>query len=149
MFNSDLNFPNGCKAIWENGLACKKNNDSLMYHHCSSLYPSYWGNTYYNQCTYYYFSGGLQNQQLLTQMTVYPNPVNNKLMLDFNAESGLNLNLSIQDLTGRTVLEQKNISLNAGENKHEINISALQPGAYSLIMETGNTRSSRIIMIEP
>ena len=64
-----------------------------------------------------------------TKIDIYPNPVNEILNLDLS-NNELIERLSIYDVTGKTVLEIKDIS------NHQINVSSLEKGVYIIDIKT-------------
>jgi uncharacterized repeat protein (TIGR01451 family) len=73
-------------------------------------------------------------------VTVYPNPVKNNLVLDFISEKNLDMQLQIINAEGKILLYRK-IEVVEGESKQTINASALSAGNYfiKLISSEGET----------
>jgi hypothetical protein len=66
---------------------------------------------------------------------IYPNPVNNMLNISFNQKQFTsNIQLSIIDVNGRTVITNKVTNSN---DAHSINVSTLKPGLYILKISDG------------
>lgn len=71
-------------------------------------------------------------------VNLYPNPAEDKIKF-----SGASVNeISIYDLTGKRVLEAKNIPNN------EVSVSALQTGIYQIVMKTENSISTQKLVIK-
>jgi uncharacterized repeat protein (TIGR01451 family) len=73
-------------------------------------------------------------------VTVYPNPVKNDLVLDFISEKNLDMQLQIVNAEGRMIFSGK-ITVAAGESKQTINASTFSTGSYfiKLISSEGET----------
>ena len=70
----------------------------------------------------------------------YPNPADDKVFLQLNASESVEAEITFMNVTGQTVLKQP-VSLHAGQNKHEIDVSDLIPGLYHLDLSTGRKGS--------
>ena len=73
----------------------------------------------------------LEDKSLLQ---LYPNPLKEKLNLEFIGTAQKVSRLEIQDITGKTVIA-KEITVSKGTNKIEINTSSLSHGIYFLKLE--------------
>ena len=60
---------------------------------------------------------------------VYPDPVTNDAVVQFNSFKASDYSLEVTDVTGR-VLEIKTGKVSTGENKIVINLSEYTPGMY-------------------
>jgi hypothetical protein len=74
---------------------------------------------------------GLNKLTGLSNVYVAPNPVVDEMSVFVNVETKQTANLSIIDVTGKTVL-QMTIALNAGNNKATISTASLSKGVYTL-----------------
>jgi len=73
--------------------------------------------------TYYYSLNSTSNPSLFgTDLVIYPNPVSNELQI---SGSNVNSNISILDISGKTILTQKNVG-------KTIDVSSLKEGIYFL-----------------
>lgn len=73
-------------------------------------------------------------------VSVYPNPFNQNLTLNIDAQSDEALSISIVDLAGRTVFEHA-AELNQGNNQLTLNkLEVLRSGVYFLNINTANGR---------
>lgn len=76
---------------------------------------------------------------------VYPNPANESITISFSANTSINQNVSISDLSGRVVI---NDVIPAGSLNHNVNIDGLNQGVYLLIIDFENSQSIQKIIIE-
>lgn len=65
----------------------------------------------------------------VNSFAVYPNPVKNKLTVYINAENSSLTELSMIDITGRTLLKQP-VQINKGINTISVNVPTLPSGTY-------------------
>ncbi len=88
---------------------------------------------------------GIEEQELLKEVNVYPNPTNGKFVLSFVAKEFQPSTIEIYDVLGKVVISQKN-SINAGFNEFTIDLSNQPNNVYilKLVSESGN-HVSRII----
>jgi hypothetical protein len=62
-------------------------------------------------------------------LKLYPNPANDKVSIEINTNENQNVTIEILDLMGRTIQKQVE-PIAIGNNKLEINLSALSSGLY-------------------
>lgn len=71
-----------------------------------------------------------------TTITIYPNPVNEEhLFLEFTAEEASDSELTIYNIDGK-IISRQTISVMFGENKHSLEIEALDSGLYYFNLTT-------------
>jgi len=73
----------------------------------------------------------------ITEMTIFPNPVNNEVNVDVALESSLNGKVEIYNCIGATVIAQPAM-FNSGSNRVSLDVSSLAPGNYMLAVKTDN-----------
>jgi hypothetical protein len=73
----------------------------------------------------------------ITEMTIFPNPVNNEVNVDVALESSLNGKVEIYNSIGATVIAQPAM-FNSGSNRVSLDVSSLAPGNYMLAVKTDN-----------
>jgi len=79
---------------------------------------------------------GIGNINGMQIMEVYPNPVVSSLQLQLSSQQSANATLKVTDISGRTCVEQE-LKLIAGENTAEVDMTALAPGVYLMMLESG------------
>lgn len=89
-------------------------------------------------------STSLFNKNKITEINIYPNPVNNILnvITDFTNEK---IKISIFDLTGKMTYE--NIFMSNGFQNHQIDVSQLQSGSYFVIFDLNDSTVTKKIII--
>ena len=92
---------------------------------------------------------GLQEDTLAVgNMTLYPNPVDNILYLQPDLAQGGALSLRLYDLNGR-LIEDREVRLNTGTERQEIDMSYLTEGSYFLrtALQQGERTSQKAFKI--
>ena len=79
----------------------------------------------------------LENASGLSQMNLFPNPVNEVSTLVFNSNRSMNATMTVVNTLGREVANLGEVSLVEGSNSLTVNMSALSSGQYFLTL-TGN-----------
>jgi len=80
---------------------------------------------------------GIKQASSANSVSVYPNPATQNLNVRFNYAKETSANISIADITGRTLLaEQRDIKTG---NAFQINIENLPTGLYFIKIETGSS----------
>ncbi len=80
-------------------------------------------------------------------LQIRPNPVSNILKWEVNVLKSQQLNVSVMDVTGKTLINRK-LHADAGSNNFKINVSALKNGAYILkiVDEDGSINTERFMI---
>lgn len=90
---------------------------------------------------------GIEENNGLSNVSVYPNPVSSTLNVDLTADFEGQLNFRIMDMTGRT-LSTESVENYGGEMHQTINVSNLSKGMYILSIEGQNGNSVRKFIVE-
>lgn len=84
------------------------------------------------------------------QLSVFPNPIENQMNIQYSLESGSNVNVEVSDVTGKVVYELKGGQQSAGT--HDLNIQTadmnLPAGMYLVKLITENTTQTQKIVIQ-
>jgi hypothetical protein len=81
--------------------------------------------------------------QKLQSVSLYPNPANMYLFVNYTLSSSTNVSISILNLLGKVIAE--NISshmANAGVNKESITLGDIPPGVYIVLLKTDSGEQS-------
>ncbi|MBK9732286.1 MAG: T9SS type A sorting domain-containing protein [Chitinophagaceae bacterium] len=79
--------------------------------------------------------------------TIYPNPVNEKMNLIFDAKKAIsNLQVSLNDVNGREVYHTT-LNANSGLNQRQLSLPAISDGLYILLLDAGNEVSALKVMV--
>ena len=93
-------------------------------------------------------STGLSVEELLKDVSIYPNPTSSQVSIVFNWALESDLSVEVIDMLGRSLY---NGSIDAGDVSHTIDMSSITAGTYQLIVrdnETGNSTIERIIKVD-
>lgn len=84
---------------------------------------------------------------IFTEMTTWPNPVNNELNVSLTSAMKGNVRMSITDLSGRMVMNE-NRALTNGLNRMTVPVNELSAGLYVVKLTNGtSTVSSRFVKV--
>jgi len=81
--------------------------------------------------------GGIEGKAWLG--SVSPNPVNGISSIEYGLGNGMNVNIAIYDANGKKVIDLENGYRNTGVYNLQINSEKLSSGAYTIIMNIGET----------
>jgi hypothetical protein len=76
-------------------------------------------------------SVGIENEEVISLTSLYPNPVNASATLEFNAIQNTNVDVTIIDISGKQV-NNFSVNVNSGNNKIAVGTSDLANGYYML-----------------
>ncbi len=79
-------------------------------------------------------TGGIEDNQLLSQITVWPNPADNIICVKFSDEITDKIEIEVVGLTGQSIMPLKE----SGNRQFSADISRLIPGTYLLLIKTGS-----------
>jgi PKD repeat protein len=86
-------------------------------------------NIYYGKPSDSLITAGIDEQGVLSELNLFPNPVNEKLNLTFKSFSQDETSVKIVDICGKTIQELSLLS-NVGMNKIEIDTHSISSGTY-------------------
>ena len=89
---------------------------------------------------------GINEDQNLNNITLYPNPVQDELSLEYNATSASELTVSILDMAGK-LIQAHRIQSNAGQNIIMMDTKELAAGKYTLLLQ-GNSGKTTLPFIK-
>ncbi len=80
----------------------------------------------------------IENEKLLTDVSIYPNPITDKLYLTYNVKKNTNVSIKIMDVLGNDVMTLMAQHVEAGEQKNTFQLSnRLSSGFYFVRMIVG------------
>lgn len=80
---------------------------------------------------------GTPEQGLTKNLTTYPNPADDMLVIEMNSGTDRDLEIRLYDLTGREVIPSHRWQLSAGQNKLVLNTADIAAGIYVLHVSNG------------
>lgn len=83
----------------------------------------------------------------LEELSVYPNPANDKINFSFAAAGNAAANVTLRDILGKTVLQSDLGKSSNGKHEHSMDVSSLQNGIYFLeLSQNGSKAVSRVVI---
>ncbi len=80
-------------------------------------------------------------------LNIYPNPASGNMFVKLTSDRAELLNVRIVDISGREVLVDKIYSI-AGEKTHKLDISKLNTGIYSIVVNSeGQSSNKRLVIV--
>ena len=79
-------------------------------------------------------------------LSMYPNPVENELNLDFGTSLTGSASLQVFDISGKLLINQ---TIEEGTSTHQINTSSLDRGSYILRLEYASGETERLQFLKP
>lgn len=87
------------------------------------------------------------NEKMVTDFNVYPNPVKELLNIELNLVKNATLELFVTDIAGRVVAQIANNENQVGKQKFQWNVSGLQNGIYLLNIKSDNNIQVKKVLI--
>lgn len=113
---------------------------------CSSTFRANYNNTRSNRSSIT-FGGGSANssidEQKLENFSLYPNPSNGVLNVNFSSSNNESVDIKIIDLSGKLVYQHDPI-ITSGSVEIEMDVTYLRSGVYMLIIDNGFTVRERL-----
>lgn len=88
------------------------------------------------------------NNAALSNLSLYPNPANEKVFLNFDLTDHKNIEIIIYDVLGKSVKKLSSQNYNSGYNQIEIPVSDLSKGIYFLSMNVNGQITTNKIVID-
>ena len=89
---------------------------------------------------------GLDENELANDFSVYPNPTNNQIIVNYNLTSSENANLIVYDATGKIVANHDMGNQSAGQHNLTVDLSHLSNGLYLVNLTVGSEVISKRII---
>ena len=93
---------------------------------------------------------GLNTTEVVNPMTnvrVYPNPVQNELSIEVNASQASEMNIAVYNITGQKVMETS-ANISAGINTPSINVSSLNSGIYFVTVKANGFENTMKFVVK-
>ena len=83
----------------------------------------------------------------MTDVNVYPNPVQDQLNVKINASQASEMNISIYNITGQKVMES-NTTVCTGINERQVNVSELNAGIYFVTVKANGFENTMKFVVK-
>lgn len=88
------------------------------------------------------------NSSFLSSLSLYPNPANEKLFVNFNLNENKTIALNIYDMLGKNVKTISSQNYTAGNQQIEIPVNGIERGVYILALDIEGQISNHKIIID-
>ena len=92
-------------------------------------------------------SSGIAELTSINGLSVYPNPVDSELSVDFSLQTAQEVVLTVQDVSGK-VAQRNVINANEGSNLVLMNTQELSSGIYFIEVKTGGARQVKQFVVK-
>ncbi len=92
-------------------------------------------------------SSGIAELTSINGLSVYPNPVDSELSVDFSVQTAQEVVLTVQDVSGK-VAQRNVINANEGSNLVLMNTQELSSGIYFIEVKTGGARQVKQFVVK-
>lgn len=90
-------------------------------------------------------STGLQDEELYRSMQIFPNPANTFVNVRLQDVPDALMNLSLQDMTGRALIQQ---SIQVLDKQVQLDLSDIPAGLYMMVLSTDQGVASRPLVVQ-
>lgn len=90
---------------------------------------------------------GVENNEMFTGVSIFPNPATDKVAVDFNLNSVSNVTINVVDVNGKVVNTNTLSNLSSGANSTELNVANLAPGVYSVVIKSNDSSLTRKLVV--
>ncbi|HRH67725.1 MAG TPA: T9SS type A sorting domain-containing protein, partial [Bacteroidia bacterium] len=88
----------------------------------------------------------VENAEAALPVAIFPNPVNDQLNISFDSPDRSEFSITLFNLIGEKVLEEKRGVANSGKNVHSVSMDHLSVGIYVLRLQIGSHSISKKII---
>lgn len=130
-------------------LSCKWNNNVKVYFD-SCAYATSFGNpcvSHTDSCNYGNTCGGIEELGGIKNVSLFPNPANDKLTVEVESDRAITLSLSVFNTLGLECGKEAPVAFSKGNDKITLNIAGLAPGVYMLRISNGDRFISKPLVI--
>lgn len=95
----------------------------------------------------YFALASIDDHSGLEDLTVYPNPANDNIFVEFSLQDAAKVTCRLLDAAGKLV-QTESVEAYMGQNKHAMNVSSLSNGFYMLEISTPTGKAIRKVMVQ-
>ncbi|MGB0402898.1 MAG: Omp28-related outer membrane protein [Salibacteraceae bacterium] len=95
-----------------------------------------------------YSATSVNNIASVSNIKTYPNPVNNNLSIDINADNASDMDIRVLDITGKVVIDLGSNRIETGMNTISVNTSSLETGVYNVHISSNEGSEVKRIIVE-
>ena len=90
---------------------------------------------------------GVEENQMVNHINVYPNPMTNNAIVDFNLAEANKVSIVMVNTLGQVVLSEDLGKMNAGTQNYSLDAASLSNGLYFLNIKVGNNTVTKKVSI--
>jgi hypothetical protein len=87
------------------------------------------------------------NNELVTGVSVYPNPAADKAEVSFNLNAASDVTINVVDLNGKVVNSNVLKNLAVGANSTSLNVANLANGVYSVVIKSNDSTVTKKLVV--
>ena len=95
----------------------------------------------------YYTISGIDDQNGISDISLYPNPSSNNIYIDLTTKEAGNIQFRIFDMTGK-LIQQESVSHEGGDLHYQTTVNNLAKGIYIMRIQTNKGESIRKFIVE-
>jgi hypothetical protein len=92
-------------------------------------------------------AAGVEENNLVNGVSVYPNPMSDNANIDFNLVSENNVTITMVNPVGQVIAKEEMGSLSAGVHNYKINAASFSNGLYFVNITVGNSTVTKKVVI--
>lgn len=93
------------------------------------------------------YSSLYENKKTQSNLTIYPNPSNNNIHINFDSQFNSKTEIIISHITGK-ILKSQIVNAHIGSNEINQNVADLNPGIYLVTIRSGNESTTSKLIVE-
>ncbi|MBX2949048.1 MAG: T9SS type A sorting domain-containing protein [Crocinitomicaceae bacterium] len=90
---------------------------------------------------------GVDNNEVLNGVSVFPNPATDKATVEFNLANASNVSVEVMDITGKVVETVSLSNVAAGANTADLNTAGYASGMYSVVIKSNDASVTRKLVV--
>ncbi len=91
---------------------------------------------------------GIENQDLFSGVSIFPNPAKDKATVEFNLATSSSVSVEVTDITGKVVESVSLTNVAAGNNSTTVNVAGLSTGVYSVAIKSNDSKVTRKLIVQ-
>lgn len=90
---------------------------------------------------------GNKENELVSIANIYPNPASGSTNIGLNLKKAGNVTITVTNLIGQTILTQQAGTMDAGQNKYELNLNGIKTGVYFVTVSVNGSSITQKLTI--
>lgn len=107
----------------------------------------YGNNLYVDNLNFVTSVVGIEENEMLTNIHVYPNPITNSAFVDFNLSESNNVSITLVNALGQLEFSKELGKMSAGDQNYSLDATSISNGLYFLNIKIGDNTITRKVAI--